>query len=200
MAILAVIMTVIYASFSTAGRDVEQAEAMRDETDLARALMTRLSTDIANAWGKPDPNGPTFFRIQKEELQDTSAATGEKIRHDRIDLTTLTNSWPRLNTKETELWEVGYFLKEKPDGKGYSLYRREKRELSNDVLAGAGQGGEEYEITDRVETLRFALSSDGTNWTDNGWNSSGLPKTVEITIILDNGRTYTTHVDVGNPS
>jgi len=196
MAILAVIMTVIYASFSTAGRDVEQAETMRDETDLARALMTRLSTDIANAWVKPDPNRPTFFRAQKEELLDTSVTTGEKIRHDRIDLTTLTNGWPRLNTKETELWEVGYFFKEKPDGKGYSLYRREKRELSNDVLAG--QGGEEYEITDRVETLRFALSSDGTNWTDNGWNSSVLPKTVDITIVLDNGKTYTTHVDVGN--
>ncbi len=201
MAILAVIMTVIYASFSTSGRHIEQAEAMRDDTDLARALMTRLSTDIANAWSKTS-NVPAFMYSTKEELQETSAANGEKIRHDSINLTTLTNGWPRQNTKETELWEVGYFFKEKPDGKGYALYRRVKRELSNDVPPL--EGGEEYEVTDRVETLRFAFSSDGQNWTDTGWGSTTgnppLPKAVEITIVLGSGRTYTTRVDVGNSS
>ena len=50
MAILAVIMTVIYASFSTAGNNVEQAERLRDETDIARTLIARLSADIANAY------------------------------------------------------------------------------------------------------------------------------------------------------
>ena len=50
MAILVVIMTVIYASFSTAGNNVEQAERVRDDTDIARTLIARLSTDIQNAY------------------------------------------------------------------------------------------------------------------------------------------------------
>jgi len=41
MSILALIMTGIYTSFSTAGQSVQHAEAARDETDLARTLISR---------------------------------------------------------------------------------------------------------------------------------------------------------------
>ncbi len=196
MAILAVIMTVIYTSFSTAGNNIEHAETLRDETDMARALMTRLSADIANAYCKPS-NVPVVFYGKKEEAESSGNKNGHtKIRHDSISMTTLTN-WPKPNSKETELWEVGYFFKEKPDGKGYSLFRTEKRELSKD--APALEGGDEYEITDRVESLQFRYSQDGSNWTDNGWDKkSQTPKVVEIVIILDTGKVYTTKVEVGN--
>lgn len=195
MAIFAVVTTVIYVSFSTAGRNIEQAEALRDETDLARALITRLSTDIVNAYLKGNVN--VVFHSSKEELNTEVGQTGEKIRHDSIYLTTLTN-WRKLDSKETELWEVGYFFKEKPEGNGYTLFRREKRELSKDVPAG--EGGDEYEITDRVESLRFSFSDNGSTWTDAGWDKSlnKLPKTVEIALTLDTGKVYVTKVDVGN--
>lgn len=123
MAILAVITTVIYVSFSTAAMNVEQAEKLRDETDIARALLTRLSTDIANAYLKGNVN--VIFRGEKEELNTEVGQSDQKIRHDKITLTTLTN-WRKSDSKETELWEVGYFFKEKPEGEGYMLYRREK--------------------------------------------------------------------------
>jgi type II secretion system protein J len=195
MAILAVIMTVIYTSFSTAGRNVEQAETLRDETDIARTLMTRLSADIANAYVNSSMNSPvrlTVFEGKKEEVD----VSGGKVRHDSISVTTLTN-WHKPDSKETELWEVAYFFKEKPDGKGYSLFRREKRELNKDVPAL--EGGIEYELTDRVEALRLSYSADGLTWTDTGWNTSNpLPKTVEIALTLDTGKVYITKVDVGN--
>lgn len=195
MAILAVILTVIYASFSTAGRDIEQAEALRDETDLARSLIIRLSSDIANAYIKQD--AIFVFYGKKEEMQDQTARNGDKIRHDNITMTTLTN-WPKPNSKETELWEVGYFFKEKPEGRGYGLFRREKRELSKDVPPL--EGGVEYEITDRVQSLRFRYSEDGAKWTDEGWDRSRnrTPRAVEIVLVLDNGKVYTTRVDIGN--
>jgi general secretion pathway protein J len=192
MAILAVIMTVIYASFSTAGNNVDQAERRREETDIGRTLMARLSADIANAYVKA-PN--TAIQGKKVEVLGEKSENDRQIRHDSIALPTLTN-FPRPNTKETELWEVEYFFKEKPDGSGYILYRREKRDLSKDAPL---EGGVEYEITDRVESLLFRYL-DGTNvWKDDGWNQrTTLPKAVEIVLTLDSGKVYATRVDVGN--
>ena len=48
--ILSGMVTVIYMSFSNAGRNVEQAETSRDRTDLARTLMAKECDDIANAY------------------------------------------------------------------------------------------------------------------------------------------------------
>ncbi|NTW58750.1 MAG: hypothetical protein HGA43_06255 [Nitrospirae bacterium] len=200
MAILSVIMTVVYASFSTAGKNIEQAEAIRDETDIVRTLIARLSVDIANAYLNSNgiyPPVPTIFYGKKEEVEGVAGAGNEKIRHDSISLTTLTN-WRKRDSKEMELWEVGYFFREKPDGKGYALFRREKRELSKDIPAL--EGGVEYEITDRLESLQITYSDNGTTWTDTGWDKSrnSLPKAVEIALSLDTGKVYTTRVDVGN--
>jgi general secretion pathway protein J len=196
MTILAVMMTVIYTSFSTAGRNVKQAETIRDQTDLARTLISRISDDIANAYVNRNMNYSariTIFDGQKEEVENS----GEKIRHDSITLTTLTN-WRKPDSKEMELWEVGYFFKEKPDGSGYTLFRREKRELSKDVPAL--EGGVEYEITDRAQSLQFRYY-DGSNWTD-AWDKSlnKVPTAVEIALTLDTGKVYVTEVDVGSIS
>jgi type II secretory pathway component PulJ len=189
MAILALVMTVIYVSFSTAGNNIQRAEALRDENDLARALLVRLSTDIANAYVNQAMN-TTFFDGKKEEVPGESAT----LRHDLVNMTTLTN-WPKPDSKETELWEVGYFLREKTDGKGYSLFRREKRDLSKDAPR---EGGIEYEITDQVQSLHVRYSADGVNWTDDGWSQRKLPKTVEVILTLQSGKVYLTKVDVGN--
>jgi general secretion pathway protein J len=202
MAILAVIITVIYTSFSTAERNIKQAEESRDDTDVARTLISRLSDDIANAYVNPSMNQGmkdpatvlTIFYGKKEEVGDGE----DKVRHDGMYLTTLTN-WRRPDTQETELWEVGYYFKEKPEGQGYALYRREKRVLSKDVPAL--EGGDEYEITDRVVNLRFRYTSDGKNWVDE-WDSRPkalgflLPKAVEITLTLDSGAVHVTEVGI----
>ena len=155
MAILAVIMTVIYTSFSTASQSVQHAEAVRDETDLARTLIARLSQDIENADCDHVAVGyGAVFYGKKDEVE----TEGVKRRHDSLAMTTLTN-FPRPDSKETELLEADYYFKEKADSKGYSLMRREKRELSKDVPPL--EGGVEYEITDQVAELRFRYSNDG---------------------------------------
>jgi prepilin-type N-terminal cleavage/methylation domain-containing protein len=190
VSILAIILAAIYTSFSTAARNVEQAETIRDSTDLARTLVAKISDDVANVYVKSSLKY-TAFRGKKEE----AGTGGGSIRHDSISMTTLTN-WRRLDSKEMELWEVGYFFKEKPDGTGFVMMRREKRELSNDVPVG--EGGVEYQITDRIESLQFRYNTGGDTWTDE-WSRRDLPKIVEIALMLDSGMTYTSRVEVYNP-
>lgn len=188
MSILAVIMTVIYTSFATAGKSVESAEVVRDETDLARTLIARMSRDIENADCDHVKYNAVFYG-KKEEVE----TDGVKRRHDSLALTTLTN-FPRPDSKETELLEAGYYFKEKADGKGYSLMRREKRELSKDIKPL--EGGVEYELTDQVDELRLRYSMDGSKWVEE-WGTSAQcmkPTLVEMTVVLLSGRQYSTEV------
>lgn len=203
-AIMSLVVTVIYTSFFTAGRNVEQAEAMRDETDLVRTLVAKISSDITDAYFNPNMNVPVVTTIfygqtvlSETALPDAvTAATGLKNnRHDGLYLTSLTN-WRKPDSQETDLWEVGYYFKQKPDGSGWILMRREKRALSNDFPAL--EGGVEYEMTDRVASLQLRYY-DGSVWTD-GWDSrisQKLPNAVEISLLLDDGTFYITQVDVG---
>jgi prepilin-type N-terminal cleavage/methylation domain-containing protein len=194
MSLLALVLTGIYTSFSTASRSVENAEIVRDETDLARTLISRLSLDIENADCDHVAYGAVFYG-KKEEV-DTE---GVRHRHDSLAMTTLTN-FPRPNSKETELLEADYYFKEKENGKGYSLMRREKRELVKDGPPPF-EGGVEYEITDQVSELRFRYSDNGSIWLD-GWGDKdnankcikGKPAIVEMTLVLTSGKQYSSEV------
>jgi prepilin-type N-terminal cleavage/methylation domain-containing protein len=189
MSILAVILTVIYSSFSTTSRSVASAEALRDETDLARTLIAKLSQDIENAYCGQVPNGFVVFFGKKEEVE----TEGVKRRHDGLALTTLTN-WRKPDSKETEILEADYYFKEKAGGKGYSLMRREKRELNKDFPPL--EGGVEYEITDQVDALQLRYSNDGSNWVDDSGSKGSCvrPTVVEITLVLLSGKQYSTEV------
>ncbi len=191
IAILASVVAVVYASFSTAGQSVKAAEAVREETDTARVLLARLSDDITNAYIRGFSNiNIAGFVGKKEEVE----IDGVKHRLDSLFLTTLTN-WRRPETKEMELWEVGYLFKEKVEGNGYILVRREKRELKKDIPFM--EGGDEYELTDRVQQLQMRYH-DGNKWMDEWNNRSALPKRVEIMLTFGAGRVYVTEVDVKN--
>lgn len=188
MSILAVIVTVIYTSFSTTGRNVEQAEARRDRTDLARTLIAKLSDDIANAY---------YNTSMKETVFDAkpSTTTADEPRFDSIALTTLTN-WRKPASKEMDLWEVGYRFEERPEGKGKVLIRREKREINKDSTPL--EGGSDYEVTDQITELRLRYY-DGSTWVDE-WHSSSkqkLPRSVEITLIQADGSSFLTHIEAG---
>lgn len=198
LAIFSGVVTVIYGVFSTTGSTVEQAEKIRDDTDAARTLISRIQNDIANAylWDTANPGmsgAKTFFYGRKAEETEQD----QKRRFDSLFLTTLTN-WRRPDSKEMDLWEVAYYFQDKPDGKGRVLVRKEKRELSPDLPPL--EGGVEYEITDQVENLRYRYTSDGSTWVDE-WDTGkqgGLPKAVEILLVMSGERMYASSVDIRN--
>ncbi len=191
LAILAGVVTVIYASFSTASQNVEQAEKVRDDTDLARTLIARISDDLANAYCKAGTQGKGTFFYGKKEEKDVS---GNKLRLDSLSLTTLTN-WRKPDSKETDLWEVGYFFKEKPDGSGYVMMRRERRNLNTGESSLEEET--EYEITDSVESLQLRYYT-GSQLTDELGSSTSCarPTSVEMTLTLASGKVYLTQVDI----
>jgi len=188
MSILTVIVTVIYMSFSTTGRNVEQAEARRDSADLARTLIAKLSDDIANAY---------YNSSMKETVFDAkpSTTTENEPRFDGIALTTLTN-YRKTDSKEMDLWEVGYRFEDRLDGKGKVLIRREKREINKDSIPL--EGGTDYEVTDQIAELRLRYY-DGSTWSDEWHSSSKLkkPTSVEIRLTLADGSSFLTSVDAG---
>jgi general secretion pathway protein J len=189
LTILAVVMTTIYSSFSTAGKNMESAGEVRDGTDRARTLIARLTNDIANTYIGV-VNGTVSYGIYGKKFETDQ----EKQRFDSIYLTTLTNYYGRTpNSPEMELCEVGYFFQERPDGAGRVLMRKEKRVLSKDVPPR--EGGLDYEITDTIQALQFRYYN-GSKWIDE-WIQGGMPKTVEILLTLADGRVYETKVDVG---
>jgi general secretion pathway protein J len=188
VAIMSGIVTVIYASFSTASSNVAQAEARRDHADLARTLVSKLSNDITNAYYNPSMSETIFYGKQSTTAQD------EK-RYDSIFLTTLTN-WRKPDSKESDLWEVGYRFDEQPNKSTRVMVRREKREPGKDQPPL--EGGTEYIITDLIKGFRLRYSS-GTTWADE-WDSRALhslPKAVEIALELTDGSVFITRVEVG---
>lgn len=185
--ILSVIVAAVYGSFSTAGSSIERAEELRDRTDRARALISRLTNDITNACYVAGMN-ETFLVGRKAE------GDLEGQRFDSIHLTTLTN-WRRPDSKELELWEVGYFFQDRPSDNARVLLRREKRELSREVPPL--EGGTDYELTDTVQGLLLRYA-DGSKWTDE-WDTrkqGRLPKAVEVVLSFADGRVYATQVDI----
>ena len=90
-----------------------------------------------------------------------STTAQDAPRFDTIALTTLTN-WRKPNSKEIDLWEVGYRFEETPEKNGTMLIRREKREFSTDNTPL--EGGMDYALTERIKSLRLRYFN-GLAWT-----------------------------------
>jgi hypothetical protein len=150
-----------------------------------------MSADISNVYCGGVKG--VFLYGKKEEKE----AEGEKYRIDSLSLTTLTN-WRRPESRETELWEVGYFFKEKPEGNGRVLMRREKRTVGGseeDIAADAT----EYEITDAVRSLQIRYLV-GAEWKDEIGSAAACDDKsltgAEITLTTQDGRVFMTQVDM----
>jgi hypothetical protein len=169
---------------------VEQAGEVRDGTDLARTLLARITSDIANAYVN---SGITETFLLGRKVEDEE----QQKRYDGIYLTTLTN-WRQPGSREMELWEVGYYFQERPEGGGRVLFRKEKRELSKD--APPLEDTTDFELTDAVADLRFRYYN-GSTWSEE-WDArkqGRVPRAVEIILSLDGGRVYMTMAEIRNP-
>lgn len=194
LAILASVVAAVYASFSTAGQSVASAEAVRADVDTARAFLVRLTDDLVNAYYPRDKYGnpslkEAYFRGKKVEEE----VNGTTVRVDSISLTTLA-LWRSPGSTESGLWDVGYFFRERQDGTGMDLLRRERKDPGSDASEIAAEAV--YELTDKIISLQLRYY-DGSKWTDE-WDSNlqrRPPPVVEIALTTVGGRFYTTKVE-----
>lgn len=192
IAILSIIMSVVYKSFYASTEGIKRAEVVDDINSTARVIFLKLMDDINSAY--LDNSNKTIFVGDSKRDKD--------LPQDSLSLTSLSNLRMVKDAKETDLHEIGYYLKEDYDyqkqEKKISLLRKEKKTIGAEPVL---EGGEVYELTDEIAGIRFSYF-DGTSWKDN-WDSritKALPKGVEVEIILFDAdkrkRIFKTIIDV----
>ncbi len=189
--ILTVIMMVVYQAFTASTDGIRRAEAVDDINSTARVIFLKLMDDINNAY--LTGNNVIFVGDSKRD---------KELPQDSLNLTSLSNLMMVKDAKETDLHEIGYYLKEDYDyqkqEKRLSLFRREKKTIGIEPVL---EGGSAYELTDEIAGIRFSYF-DGT-WKDK-WdsriNNNKLPKAVEVEVILFDAdkkkRIFKTIIDV----
>jgi len=189
IAILSIIMSVVYKSFYASTEGIKRAEVVDDINSTARVIFLKLMDDINSAY--LDNSNKTIFVGDSKRDKD--------LPQDSLSLTSLSNLRMVKDAKETDLHEIGYYLKEDYDyqkqEKKISLLRKEKKTIGAEPVL---EGGEVYELTDEIAGIRFSYF-DGA-WKDNWDSKTTPPKAVEVEIILfdadKNKRTFKTIIDV----
>lgn len=198
IAILSLIMSVVYKSFYASTDGIRRAEAADELNSMARAVFVRLMDDISGA-----------YLSGKDVIFIGETRRDKGLPQDSLNLTSLTNELIVKDAKETELHEVGYYLKEDIDinKRGtamekavFALYRRDKKVIGNEPPL---EGGTDYLLTDEIAGLRFSyFDDDAKKWKDT-WDSrttNKLPKAVEVEVIIFDAdkkeRSFRTIIDV----
>lgn len=173
--VLSIIMSVVYKSFTASTEGIKRAEAVDDINSTARVIFLKLMDDINSA-----------YLTGKDVVFIGDSKRDKDLPQDSISLTSLSNLRMVKDAKETDLHEIGYYLKEEYDyqkqEKRLSFFRREKKTIGIEPVL---EGGEAYELADEIAGIRFSYF-DGASWKDN-WDSritKALPKGVEVEIIL----------------
>ena len=191
IAILSIIMSVVYKSFYASTEGVKRAEAVDDINSTVRVIFLKLMDDINSA-----------YLTGKDVVFVGDSKRDKELPQDSLSLTSLSNLRMTRDANETDLYEIGYYLKEDYDyqkqGKTNSLFRREKKTIGIEPVL---EGGSAYELTDEIAGIRFSYY-DGASWKDK-WDSritNALPKGVEVEIILFDAdkkkRIFKTIIDV----
>lgn len=189
--VLSIIMSVVYKSFTASTEGIKRAEVVDDINSTARVIFLKLMDDINSA-----------YLTGKDVVFVGDSKRDKDLPQDSLSLTSLSNLRMVRDAKETDLYEIGYYLKEDYDyqrqEKKTSLFRREKKTIGIEPVL---EGGEAYELTDEIAGIRFSYF-DGASWKDN-WDSritKALPKGVEVEIILFDAdkkkRIFKTIIDV----
>src|SRR4030066_685192 len=193
IAILSIIMSVVYKSFYASTEGIKRAEAVDDINSTARVIFLKLMDDINSA-----------YLTGKDVIFVGESKRDKEMPLDSLSLTSLSNLRMTRDANETDLYEIGYYLKEDYDyqkqGKTNSLFRREKKTIGIEPVL---EGGSAYELTDEIAGIRFSYF-DGASWKDK-WDSRittppKLPQAVEVEIILFDAdkrkRIFKTIIDV----
>ena len=180
--LLAIIITVIFASYTGTSRVVSDTESQAEIYQQARIALERLLEDLESAYNRPLPAGATaldgggaMFHGEDQELNDASA--------DRLRFVSTAHLSFSDEEKPAGTAIIEYTVRENAAGDGLVLFRADTPELlySSDVEPGG------FILCDKVRALDFKYyDADGQqhdSWDKTVEDVKGLP--IMVTISLE---------------
>ncbi len=190
VAILGMISTLIYGTFSQSLEIPQYLRNIQERYHKVRIAMDRMTTEISMAYLSKhvDPNSeesPRYiFRVKNEEPGD------------RIDFTSLAHMKMYEDVDESDQCEIGYFME--PDAENtdtYNLMRREQPRID----AEPGWGGKKQVLAEDVLGFNVRMWDENEkNWVEE-WDTTQIERfermppfvSIELTIMDENEREIT---------
>jgi general secretion pathway protein J len=137
--ILAIVMSTLYASYSTTFRNIDETEYQAEIYAMARTVMARIAGDLESAYiysspGNPNndtPNIPsTFFTGKESSFFGRSSDTLSFSSRAHLDFQEDSDNTGRAN--------ISYYIKESNDNETLTLYRSDSTEFQQAPQEGEG--------------------------------------------------------------
>ncbi len=195
-AILAVIMSIVYGTFSGSIKTMEIGEERGEAYRTARLILNRIAQEISCSYLPPEQDLPDI----------TYAFIGEDGEEEGLPRDTLhfISTSPPVWGPVRGLKEVGYFITPDPQTGEPILMMREDTTIDD----RSDEGGRRYPLGKRITGLDFTYyDARGREW--ERWDSTSrvfegrLPTVVKISLVfMDEGGkavplTTTTHIPLG---
>ncbi|MBI5207381.1 MAG: prepilin-type N-terminal cleavage/methylation domain-containing protein [Candidatus Firestonebacteria bacterium] len=170
-AIVSIVIFIIYMVFYSITQAIEQNKYRTELYQEARVILNRMEREISSS-----------FFSDKNALLRLKGEDGSYIEYDndRIDFVCTLNPLKK-DTKQSDLMEIGYYLKYGENTESGTLVRR----YSGMVDEFTDKGGDEGLLAQEVRGVNFRYF-DGKDWLDI-WdtnNKGKLPNLIEITITF----------------
>ena len=178
MAILAVLATMVYASFDASIKLIERVDSEADIYREARFILARLSEELSMAYRPKGKAMPEAIFVGQNGVM-----AGRP--QDSLRFTSLSHPRSVMDEAASDLNLIEYRFERGPEDKRWVLLHRERNNLY-----GLSQGGSgEFVIGEGIYSLNLRYF-DGKTWVD-GWdaeNEKALPLAVEIEIQFQEPR------------
>lgn len=172
--ILSIIFGVVYTTFSTVSESGQRISSARDTAIRGRNLLHFLTQDIYCAFLPPDTN------TSKSKADRLSYGFNSHLE-DNLPLINFTAAVHQPGSIEKiQIHEIGYSLLPSKT-KGYRLIKRVDNTPDNNLE----EGGVQYELMDRVASLKFSFYKSESEWVET-WEGSPLPQSIKIEAVLLN--------------
>jgi len=189
IAIMAVVMVLVYGSFSSSFTVSERISNEREFFRYARLTMSKVSSEIEAAYWKEEM-GETVF------IGSHSVVDG--YSHDSLKFTSMSHYRFQRDSRESDLNQLAFRLEE--DLEEDTIYFIHEEEFNLYSLTPKTVAS--YRLGEGFKGLQFRYY-DGKEWQDH-WDANhqkALPKAVEIEIILEDidgrERIFTTKTTIG---